>query len=171
MAPRFAIPSDQAAATLDESAGALTALFALDAHMDHHLTWLAEAAAAFGKPPHLDDEQTKDARALANAQTDRMRALRSDLAELAADAQAQLPAGEAFTGKIVHEPALPSLPDTLGPRELMRVERSFQEGMARCVLAATVALHPLRARLRELGDPESAQLAGRVDAFLASVGA
>lgn len=166
---RYAIPEDEAATTLEETGGALTALFALDAHMQHHLKWLAEAAAAFGKPPHLDDEQTKDARAAANAQTERMRALRTDLAELAADAQAQLPEGELQRGDIVHEHEMPFLPDTLGPAELLMVERSFSAGMARYVHNASISLRPLRTRLHAFGDEESAQLAERVDAFLATV--
>lgn len=166
---RFTIPAEQAAATLSECGGALTALFGLDAHMEHHLRWLAEAAEAFGKPPHLDDEQTKDARAVANAQTDRMRALRSDLAELAADAEAQLPDGATPLGRIVEDHELPFLPDTLGPKELVMVERSFSAGMARYVHDASICLRPLRMRLESFGDEESALLAGHIDAFLAAV--
>ena len=166
---RFAIPAEQAAGTLSECSGALAALFALDAHMQHHLKWLAEAAEAFGKPPHLDDEQTKDARAVANAQTDRMRALRSDLAELAADAEAQLPDGETAIGDIVQEPAMPFLPDTLGPKELLMVERSFSAGMARYVHTASICLRPLRTRLNALDDAQSTLLAEHIDGFLASV--
>jgi hypothetical protein len=166
---RYAIPADQAAATLTESSGALTALFALDAHMQHHLRWLAEAAEAFGKPPHLDDEQTKDARAVANAQTDRMRALRNDLAELAADAEAQVPDGEPVAGDIVQDHELPFLPDTLGPRELVMVERSFSAGMARYVHSASVSLRPLCSRLESFDDEQSTLLAGHIDAFLAAV--
>ncbi len=166
---RYAIPEDQAAITLEETGGALTALFALDAHMQHHLKWLAEAAEAFGKPPHLDDEETKDARAAANAQTERMRALRTDLAELAADAEAQLPSGETARGDIVQDHEMPFLPDTLGPKELVMVERSFSAGMARYVHSASISLRPLRTRLQSFGDDESAQLAARVDAFLGAV--
>jgi len=169
MALRFEIPGDEAAATLTETSAALTALFALDDHMQHHLNWLAEAAEAFGKGPDLDDEPTKDARAIANAQTERMRALRSDLAELAADAETQLPAGETARGQIVREHEMLILPDTLGPQELMLVERSFSAGMARYVHEATMALRPLRSRLRTFGDEPSAQLADSVDAFLAAV--
>lgn len=166
---RFTIPAEQAADTLSECGGALTALFALDAHMAHHLKWFAEAAEAFGKPPHLDDEETKDARAVANAQTDRMRALRSDLAVLAADAEAQLPAGAAAPGEIVSEHDLPFLPDTLGPKELLMVERSFSAGMARHVHSASISLRALRARLEALGGEEASLLAGHIDAFLAAV--
>ncbi len=168
-AQRFAVPADQAAKTLKETSDALTALFALDAHMQHHLDWLAEAAKAFGKGPDLDDEQTRDARAVANAQTDRMRALRSDLAELAADAEAQLPEGEAATGDIVREHEMLVLPETLGPAELGLVERSFSAGMARYVHSASMALRPLRRRLYSFGDDESRVLAEHVDAFLAAV--
>jgi hypothetical protein len=166
---RFAIPPDQASPVLAECSGALTALFALDAHMQHHLKWLAEAAEAFGKPPDLGDEQTKDARAVANAQVDRMRALRSDLAELAADAEAQLPDGETAIADIVKEHEMPFLPDTLGPKELLMVERSFSAGMARYVHNASVSLRPLRTRLEALDDAQSALLAEHVDAFLAAV--
>jgi len=166
---RFAIPAEQAGATLKEAGDALTALFALDVHMEHHLAWLAAAAEAFGKGPDLDDERTRDARAVANAQTDRMRALRSELAELAADADAMLPEGEARTADIVREHEMPVLPDTLGPAELMLVERSFSAGMARCVHNASMALRPLRRRLLIFGDDESRMLAERVDAFLAAV--
>ena len=166
---RFAVPADQASATLTEASDALTALFALDAHMQHHLDWLVEAARAFGKGPDLDDEQTRDARAVANAQTDRMRALRSDLAELAADAEAQLPEGATVRGDIVREHEMLVLPDTLGPKELALVERSFSAGMARYVHTASMALRPLRRRLYTFGDDESRMLAEHVDAFLAAV--
>jgi hypothetical protein len=166
---RFAIPVDEASATLEEAGDALTALFALDAHMRHHLDWLAEAARAFGKGPDLDDEQTRDARAVANAQTDRMRALRSDLAELAADAEAQLADGEPASADIVREHEMLVLPDTLGPKELALVERSFSAGMARYVHTASMALRPLRRRLYAFDDDESRMLAERVDAFLAAV--
>ena len=163
---RFAITPDQAAATLSECGVALTALFALDAHMQHHLKWLDEAAEAFGKRP-LDDEQTKDARAVANAQADRMRALRSDLAELAADAEAQLPDGAA-PAEIVRDHELPYLPDTLGPKELVMVERSFSAGMARHVHTASTSLRSLRTRLESFGDEQSMLLARHIDAFLAA---
>jgi hypothetical protein len=166
---RFEIPADQAPATLTEAGGALTALFALDAHMQQHLDWLAEAARAFGKGPDFDDEQTRDARAVANAQTDRMRALRTDLADLAADAEAQLGDGAAASGDIVREHDKLPLPDTLGPKELALVERSFSAGMARHVHMASMALRPLRRRLYAFGDDESRMLAEHVDAFLASV--
>jgi hypothetical protein len=166
---RFAIPADQAAVTLGECSGALTALFALDAHMQHHLTWLTEAAAAFGKGPDLDDDDTRDARAVANAQTDRMRALRTELAELAADAEALLPAGQTAAAEIVHDHHAPPLPDTLGPNELLLVERSFSAGMARYVHDASTSLRPLRTRLLGFEDEQSRLLAERVDAFLAAV--
>jgi hypothetical protein len=166
---RFAIPADQAAVTLDECSGALTALFALDAHMQHHLAWLTEAAAAFGKGPDLDDEDTRDARAVANAQTDRMRALRTELAELAADAEAQLPEGQTAAAEIVHDHDAPPLPKTLGPNELVLVERSFSAGMARYVHDASTSLRPLSARLHGFDDEHSRLLAERVDAFLAAV--
>jgi len=166
---RFAIPADEAAPMLAEASGALTALFALDAHMRHHLDWLTEAAAALGRGPDADDEATRDARAVANAQTDRMRALRSELAELAADAEARLAAGERAAAEIVQEHEMVMLPDTLGPQELMLVERSFSAGMARYVHSATMSLRPLRSRLRSFGDEESRLLAERVDAFLAAV--
>jgi hypothetical protein len=165
---RYAVPADEAAKTLTECSDALTALFALDAHMQHHLDWLAEAADAFGKGPDLDDERTRDARAVANAQTERMRALRTDLAELAADAEAQLPAGP-VAADVVREHEMLVLPDTLGPKELALVERSFSAGMARYVHAATMALRPLRRRLYAFADDESRLLAERVDAFLAAV--
>jgi hypothetical protein len=166
---RFTIPSDQAAATLRECSAALSALFALDAHMQLHLDWLVTAAATFGKGPNLDDDETRDARALANAQVERMRALRSDLADLAADAEAQLPPGMASRGNIVSEPEMPTLPDTLGPAELALVERSFSAGMARYVHTASMALRPLRRRLYAFEDEPSRLLAEHVDGFLAAV--
>jgi len=166
---RFAVPGDEAAKTLKEAGDALTALFALDAHMQHHLDWLVEAAQSFGKGPDLDDEQTRDARAVANAQTDRMRALRSDLAELAADAEAQLPQDQVATADIVREHDMLLLPDTVGPQELALVERSFSAGMARYVHTATMALRPLRRRLYAFGDEPSRVLAEHVDAFLDAV--
>lgn len=169
MALRFEVPGDEAAATLSETSAALTALFALDAHMQHHLDWLAEAAKAFDKGPDVDDESTKDARAAANAQTDRMRALRSELAELAADAEARLPAGETASAQIVREHEMLILPETLGPQELMLVERSFSAGLARYVHEATMALRPLRSQLRTFKDVPSGQLAENIDAFLAAV--
>ncbi|HEX4345262.1 MAG TPA: hypothetical protein VHZ31_06835 [Solirubrobacteraceae bacterium] len=166
---RYAIPADQAATALAEASGALTALFALDAHMQHHLAWLADAAEAFGKGPDLDDEQTRDARAVANAQTERMRALRTELAELAADAEAQLPDGAQGNAKIVEQHDLVYLPETLGPKELALVERSFSAGMARYVHDATMSMRPLRTRLRELSTGAGTQLADDIDAFLAAV--
>jgi hypothetical protein len=162
VALRFEIPADQAAQTLSETSGALTALFALDAHMQHHLGWLAAAAETFGKGPNLDDEPTKDARAVANAQTERMRALRTEIAELAADAETQLPAGVAAGGEIVQEPEMVPLPDTLGPQELMDVERSFSAGMGRYVHTATLSLRPLRDRLQTFGDEQSLLLADNI---------
>ena len=166
---RFSIPSDQAPATLRESSVALSALFALDAHMQLHLDWLAEAAATFGRGPDLDDDQTRDARAVANAQMERMRALRSDLADLAADAEARLPAGVAARGDIVREPEMPTLPDIVGPSELGLVERSFSAGMARYVHTASMALRPLRRRLYAFDDDASRLLAEHVDGFLSAV--
>lgn len=166
---RFAIPTDQAAAMLTECSGALSALFALDSHMQHHLDWLADAGEKLGRDSDADDETTRDARAVANAQTDRMRALRSELAELAADAETLLGEGETAAADIVREHELAPLPETLGPQELLMVERSFSAGMARHVHNASMSLRPLRSRLRTFDDDASAKLADSVDAFLDAV--
>ena len=167
---RFSDPRRPGRATLSECSGALTALFALDAHMQHHLKWLAEAAEAFGKPPHLDDEQTKDARAVANAQTDRMRALRTRPRGARRGRRgAAARRRDAASATIVEEHEMPFLPDTLGPKELVMVERSFSAGMARYVHSASISLRPLRTRLEAIGDDETTMLAGHIDAFLAAV--
>lgn len=166
---RFAIPPDQAAGLLTECGGALSALFALDSHMRHHLHWLDEASETLGRGPDADDEATRDARAVANAQTERMRALRTELAELAADAEAVLGEGESARAVIVTEHEMAPLPDTVGPQELFLVERSFSAGMARFVHNATMSLRPLRRRLRTFDDDESTKLAAGVDAFLDAV--
>ncbi len=166
---RFAIPTNQAAVMLSECSGALTALFALDSHMQHHLDWLTAAAESLGRSPDADDDATRDARAVANAQTERMRALRTELAELAADAQALLPEGDTAGATIVREHEMAPLPEAVGPQELFMVERSFSAGMARFVHTATMSLRPLRSRLRTFDDDPSTQLADNVDAFLAAV--
>jgi hypothetical protein len=167
---RFTLPPEHALLTLADASGGLSALFALDAHIAHHLAWFEEAAIAFGRLPEDEDDETKDARANANAQLEPIRALRTDLAELAADAEAQLPEGQQWNVEIVAEHQLPSLPDTLGPRELVHVARSFHRGVTTHLLAATQSLGPLAGRLRALDDEESRGLAGRVEAFVASSG-
>ena len=95
---RFHVPPEQALLTLADASGGLSALFALDRHAEHHVAWLTEASEAFGHAPYGDDEM-KDARAVANAQTETIRALRTELAELAADAEAQLPGDVATTSR------------------------------------------------------------------------
>jgi hypothetical protein len=171
MAPlRFAVPPEHALLTLADASGGLSALFALDAHIAHHLTWFEEAAMAFGRAPEDEDDETKDARASANAQLEPIRALRTELAELAADAEAQLPEGQQWSVEIVADNPLPYLPDTLGPRELLKVERSFHTGVTTHLIAATQALAPLADRLRTFDDEESRGLAARVQTFVASSG-
>ena len=164
---RFAVPPDQALLTLADASGGLSALFALDAHIEHHLGWLREAAEAFGRNPESEGEQMRDARAAANAQLEPIRALRGELAELAADAEAALPVGVKWTLDIVTEHPLPFLPDTLGPRELIRVERSFSSGMLKLALTASQSLGPLRDRLMTFDAEESRGLAERLGAFVA----
>ncbi len=165
---RFQIPSEHALLTLADASGGLSALFAFDAHMAHHLAWLSEAAEGLGYADG-DDEEMKDTRALANAQTEPIRALRTELAELAADAEAQLPPDVTWAAEIVTEEPLPKLPDTLGPKELSHVERSFRRGMTKHLLAASESLGPLAERLREFPDEECRSLAERIAAFVVSV--
>jgi hypothetical protein len=166
---RFDVPPEHALLTLADASGGLTALFAFDAHMGRHLAWLSEAAEAVGGTAAIDDAELKDARAIANAQTEPMRALRTELAELAADAEAQLPAGVSWAGEIVSQHAPAQLPDTLGPDELLRVERSFRVGMTRHLLAATESLGPLAERLRGFDDAQCRALAERIESFVAAV--
>jgi hypothetical protein len=171
MAPlRFTVPSEHALLTLADASGGLSALFALDAHIAHHLKWFEEAAMAFGRVPEEEDDETKDARASANARLEPIRALRTELAELAADAESQLPEGQEWNVEIVAEHPLAYLPDTLGPRELLKVERSFHNGVATQLLAATQSLGPLADRLGTFDDEESRGLAARIRGFLASSG-
>jgi hypothetical protein len=166
---RFHVPPEHALLTLADASGGLSALFAFDADMQHHLVWLNEAAEAVGGAAVIEDEEMKDARALANAQTEPIRALRTELAELAADSEAQLPPDVTWAGEIVTEQPLPPLPDTLGPKELLHVERSFRRGMTKHLLAATESLGALAERLRSFDDDECRSLAERVDAFVVAV--
>ncbi len=166
---RFPVPPDQALLALADASGGLSALFAFDAVMTHHGDWLAEAAVALGHGREAEDEEMKDARATANAQTETIRALRTEIAELAADAEAQLPKGTTYDLPIVTEAPLPSLPDTLGPRELLHVEQSFRRGIAAQLLAATDSLGPLAERLAGFEDEECRALAARVAAFVVAV--
>ncbi|HWC26582.1 MAG TPA: hypothetical protein VG474_08370 [Solirubrobacteraceae bacterium] len=166
---RFHVPPDQALLTLADASGGLSALFAFDRIMAHHTTWLKEAAEALGHGPDSEDDEMKDARALANAQTETIRALRTEVAELAADAESQLPEGVTYELPIVTETPLPYLPDTLGPRELLHVEKSFKRGVAAQLLAATESLGPLAERLAGIDDEECRALAERIAAFVVSV--
>ena len=166
---RFRVPSEHALLTLADASGGLSALFAFDAHMAHHLAWLSEAAEAVGGAAVIEDDEMKDTRAVANAQTEPIRALRTELAELAADAEAQLPPDVSWTGEIISDHELPPLPDTLGPNELLRVERSFRSGMTRHLLAASESLGPLAQRLQGFDDEECRALAERIAAFVLAV--
>jgi hypothetical protein len=164
---RFQVPPDHALLTLADASGGLSALFAFDDVMAHHTDWLTEAAHALGNDG--EDDDMKDARATANAQTDTIRALRTELAELAADAEAQLPDSVTYDLPIVSETPLPFLPDTLGPRELLHVEKSFKRGIAAQLLAATESLGPLAERLAGFDDEACRALAERIAAFVISV--
>ncbi|HUR87028.1 MAG TPA: hypothetical protein VMY78_16970 [Solirubrobacteraceae bacterium] len=166
---RFQVPPEHALLTLTDASGGLSALFAFEAHMRHHLAWLSEAAEAVGGGPSFDDDEMRDTRAVANAQTEPIRALRTELAELAADAEQRLPDGVTWTGEIVAPGELPQLPDTLGPDELVRVERGFRQGMAKYLLAASESLGPLAERLQSFDDEECRALAERVAAFVVAV--
>ena len=166
---RFQIPADQALLTLADASGGLSALFAFDAVMAHHTAWLSGAAEALGHGGVEEDDEVKDARATANSQTETIRALRTEIAELAADAEALLPDGVTYDMPIVTETDLPFLPDTLGPRELMHVETSFKRGIAAHLLAATESLGPLAERLATFDDEESRSLSARVAAFVVAV--
>ena len=165
---RFDIPPEHALLTLADASGGLSALFAFDAHTQHHVAWLTEAAESFGHIAEGDDE-IKDARAIANSQTETVRALRTEIAELAADAESQLPEGVTYDVPIVTTEPLPFLPDTLGPRELLHVEKSFKRGMASHLLSATESLGPLAERLATFDDEECRQLAERIAAFVVAI--
>ena len=166
---RFEVPPDQALLTLADASGGLSALFAFDAVMGHHTDWLREAAEALGHGPDDEDDEMKDARATANAQTETIRALRTELAELAADAESQLPEDVRYDLPIVTETPLPFLPDTLGPRELLHVEKSFKRGIATQLMTATESLGPLAERLATFEDEECRALAERIAAFVVAV--
>ena len=70
---------------------------------------------------------------------------------------------------IVTTEPLPFLPDTLGPRELLHVEKSFKRGMASHLLSATESLGPLAERLATFDDEECRQLAERIAAFVVAI--
>lgn len=166
---RFDVPPQDALLTLADASGGLSALFAFEAVMAHHSAWLTEAADALGHGRESEDDEMRDARATANAQTETIRALRTEIAELAADAEAQLPDGVSYDLPIVTEAPLPMLPDTLGPRELLHVEKSFKRGIAAQLLAATESLGPLAERLAGFDDEACRALAARVAAFVVAV--
>lgn len=166
---RFDVPPDQALLTLADTSGGLSALFAFDAVFGHHTAWLNEAAEALGHGAGDEDDEMKDARATANAQTETIRALRTELAELAADAEARLPDGVRYDLPIVTEAQLPFLPDTLGPRELLHVEKSFKREIATQLHAAADSLGPLAERLASFDDEECRALAERIASFLVAV--
>ena len=165
---RFQVPPEHALLTLADASGGLSSLFAFDAHMAHHLAWLNEAAEGLGYTTEADPEM-KDTRALANAQTEPIRALRTELAELAADAESQLPDGVVWATEIVATQPLAQMPDTLGPKELTYVEQSFRRGMTQHLLAASESLAALAERLRTFDDEECRSLAERIAAFVVSV--
>jgi hypothetical protein len=98
-----------------------------------------------------------------------VRALRTEIAELAADAESQLPEDVTYDIPIVTSQPLPTLPDTLGPRELLHVEKSFKRGMATHLMSATESLGPLAERLATFEDEECRQLAERIAAFVVAV--
>ena len=166
---RFAVPSDQALLTLADASGGLSALFAFDAMLEHHTAWLTEAAEALGHGLDSEDDEMKDARAIANAQAETIRALRTEIAELAADAESQLPPDIEYDLPIITETQLPFLPDTLGPRELLHVEKSFKRNIAAQLLTATESLGPLAERLAGFDDEECRALGERIAAFVVSV--
>ena len=166
---RFHVPPDHALMTLADASGGLSALFDFDAHTEHHVAWLTEAAVAFGASISTDDDEIKDARAVANSQTETVRALRTEIAELAADAESQLPEGVTYDVPIVSAQPLATLPDTLGPRELLHVEKSFKRGMAAHLMSATESLGPLAERLATFEDEACRQLAERIAAFVVAV--
>ena len=166
---RFQVPPEQALLTLADASGGLSALFAFDGVMAHHTDWLTEAAHALGPGPESEDDDMKDARATANAQTETIRALRTEIADLAADAEARLPEGVSYDLPIVTDTPLPFLPDTLGPRELLHVEKSFKRGIAAQLMTATESLGPLAERLAGFEDEECRALAERVASFVVAV--
>jgi hypothetical protein len=166
---RFVVPADQALLTLADASGGLSALFGFDAVLAHHTAWLTEASEALGHGPDSEDDDMKDARATANAQTETIRALRTDIAELAADAEAQLPEDVAYELPIIVDTELPFLPDTLGPRELLHVEKSFKRSIAAQLLSATESLGPLAERLAGFDDDECRALGERIASFVVAV--
>jgi hypothetical protein len=168
---RFRVPPEQAAATLADAGNAVSALLSLDAHMEHHLAWLSGAAVAIGMTQTDEEEPTKDARAVANVQMEQMRALRRDLADLAADAEAVLPGDTAHEEPVVREPFIPPLPPSAGPAELLLVQQSFAHGMGAFCRDATSSLGPLQERLRTFDDDKSDALAARAHAFLVGLNA
>ena len=86
----------------------------------------------------------RDARAIANAQTEAVRALRTELAELAADAEAQLPPGTTYDAPIVAESRLPRCPTRSARASCCYVEKSFKRGLAAQMLDGDAVARPAR---------------------------
>lgn len=167
---RFGVPSEAATATLADASAALSALFALDAHLKHHTEWLRRASVARGDTPQRQDDVAKDARAKQSVALEQTRALRADLAELAADAEAALPQGAARRDQIVREADLPDLPKAPIDRgKLLAFERSFATALAACMREATQALRPLRDRMRAWENEDARALAERAHVFIVAV--
>jgi hypothetical protein len=155
--------------TLADASRALSALFALDTHIERHLGWLREASEIVGGSDTPADEETRDADAMTNSRLESVRALRRDLAELAVDAERALPEGQAWNLDIVTERPQVPLPETLGPEQLVAVEASFSAGMVVHLSEAATSLVAIRDRLAYVEDEECRALAGRIEAFLESI--
>ncbi|MDX6585974.1 MAG: hypothetical protein QOI31_447 [Solirubrobacterales bacterium] len=164
---RFHFSEEYALSILGLASVGASALFALEQHLELHSDWLAQAAEALTGDTRSDDDRAKNARAAAAAQMDRMKALRTDITELAADAESMLP--NAAGNEIVIPRPMPDLPPTFGPLELAKVQQSFAKGTSYWLREATRPLRKLREHLNAAGDDESSALADRIDAFIQSV--
>jgi hypothetical protein len=147
----------------------MSALLALEAHMEHHLAWLGGSATEIGMTQADEDEPTKDARARVNSQVEQLRALRRDLADLVADAEAVWPPGVPRDSDVIQAPELPALPSTVGPAELRVVEQSFARGIVLYAGRATLFLRALHERLSAFADEDCRALAERAQVFVGAL--
>jgi DNA repair exonuclease SbcCD ATPase subunit len=164
---RFHFSEEYALSILGLASVSASALFALEQHLQLHTDWLARASEKLTGATRREDDQAKDARAAAAAQMERMKALRKDIVELAADAESMLP--DAAANEIVIPRPMPDLPQTFGAPELMKVQKSFAKGTGHWLREATRPLRKLREHLNAAGDEQSRALADRIDAFIETV--
>jgi hypothetical protein len=168
---RYDISQDRALSVMGCASVALSSLLAWEKHEREAATLLENLRSEIGISEEGDANPAthRDAQAVKAALSDQVRALRKDLADLAADAASVLPPPEGASTIVIPKELPPPQLDLPTPLALAQFERWYVQGTAKHMRDAAQNAEQLVRHLRDSDDPDTMNLCSALEDFVRGV--